>query len=95
MVNNVAHVGHENSKVVKAGQLQMAQLNTNTRYINENITKLAHRLLSTLPPELSVVHFVNSGSEAVELAIRMIKTVTGSVKFWHHNMVTTEYKQLH
>ena len=78
MVNNVAHVGHENSKVVKAGQLQMAQLNTNTRYINENITKLAHRILSTLPPELSVVHFVNSGSEAVELAIRMIKTVTGS-----------------
>ena len=78
MVNNVAHVGHENYNVVKAGQLQMAQLNTNTRYINQNIINLAKRITSTLPSDLCVVHFVNSGSEAVELAIRMIKTVTGS-----------------
>jgi 4-aminobutyrate aminotransferase-like enzyme/Ser/Thr protein kinase RdoA (MazF antagonist)/murein DD-endopeptidase MepM/ murein hydrolase activator NlpD len=78
MVNNVAHVGHEHPKVVKAGQLQMGQLNTNTRYLHENITRLAKRLTATLPKELSVVHFVNSGSEANELALRMIKTVTGS-----------------
>ena len=31
-VNNVAHVGHENSRVVKVGQKQMAILNTNTCY---------------------------------------------------------------
>lgn len=78
MVNNVAHVGHEHPRVVKAGQLQMGQLNTNTRYLHENITRLAKRLIDTLPEELSVVHFVNSGSEANELALRMIKTVTGS-----------------
>ncbi|MCL4126568.1 UNVERIFIED_CONTAM: hypothetical protein GTU68_053242 [Idotea baltica] len=77
-VNNVAHVGHENFKVVKAGQNQMAILNTNTRYLHKNITLLAKELLETLPKELSVLHFVNSGSEANELAIRMIKANTNS-----------------
>lgn len=75
-VNNVAHVGHEHHAVVKAGQDQMALLNTNTRYLHENINLLAKELLDTFPPELSVVHFVNSGSEANELAMRMAKVVT-------------------
>lgn len=76
-VNNVAHVGHEHYSVVKAGQEQMALLNTNTRYLHENINELAKELLETLPPELNVLHFVNSGSEANELAIRMVKSATG------------------
>ena len=76
-VNNVAHVGHEHYEVVKAGRDQMALLNTNSRYLHENINTLANELLETLPPELSVLHFVNSGSEANELAIRMVKAVTG------------------
>ncbi len=76
-VNNVAHVGHEHPAVVKAGQEQMALLNTNSRYLHENINALAKELLETLPPELSVLHFVNSGSEANELAIRMVKAATG------------------
>ncbi len=77
-VNNVAHVGHEHPLVVKAGQEQMALLNTNTRYLHENINLLAKELLDTLPPELAVVHVVNSGSEANELALRMAKVVTGN-----------------
>lgn len=76
-VNNVAHVGHENYAVVKAGQEQMALLNTNSRYLHENINDLAKELIETLPKELNVLHFVNSGSEANELAIRMVKAVTG------------------
>jgi len=76
-VNNVAHVGHEHHRVVKAGQEQMALINTNTRYLHENINFLVQELLDTLPPELCVVHLVNSGSEANELALRMAKTVTG------------------
>jgi len=75
-VNNVAHVGHENYNIVKAGQEQMALINTNTRYLHENINELAKELLETLPPKLSVIHFVNSGSEANELAIRMVKATT-------------------
>jgi len=76
-VNNVNHVGHQHPKVVTAGQDQMAVLNTNTRYLNEPIVKYAEALLEKLPKELSVIHFVNSGSEANELAIRMAKTITG------------------
>lgn len=75
-VNNVAHVGHEHPRVVQAGQNQMALLNTNSRYLHENINELAKELIETLPPELNVLHFVNSGSEANELAIRMVKANT-------------------
>ena len=80
-VNNVAHVGHEHYNVVKAGQQQMALLNTNTRYLHDNINALAKTLMETLPPELSVLHFVNSGSEANELALRMAKAATGELDF--------------
>jgi 4-aminobutyrate aminotransferase-like enzyme/Ser/Thr protein kinase RdoA (MazF antagonist) len=76
-VNNVAHVGHEHPAVVKAAQQQMGILNTNSRYLHENINDFAEALLSTFPKELSVVHFVNSGSEANELALRMCKAWSG------------------
>jgi 4-aminobutyrate aminotransferase-like enzyme/Ser/Thr protein kinase RdoA (MazF antagonist) len=75
-VNNVAHVGHEHLKIVTAGSAQMAILNTNTRYLHDNILKFAESLLSTFPKELEVVYFVNSGSEANELALRMAHTFT-------------------
>ena len=77
-VNNVNHVGHQHPKVVAAGQKQMAVLNTNTRYLHEEIIAYAKALLKKLPPHLSVIHIVNSGSEANELALRMVKTVTGN-----------------
>ena len=79
-VNNVAHVGHEHPRVVKAGQQQMSVLNTNSRYLHDNINEFAQELLATLPKELSVLHFVNSGSEANELAMRMAQATTGSNK---------------
>jgi len=71
--NNVAHVGHEHPQVVTAGQAQMAVLNTNSRYLHPAIVEFTQNLLSTLPDQLSVVHMVNSGSEANELALRMAK----------------------
>lgn len=77
-VNNVAHVGHENEEVVSAGKSQMSVLNTNSRYLHENINHLTKEILSTFPKELNVVHYVNSGSEANELAIRMMKAHTGN-----------------
>ncbi|MEZ5038561.1 MAG: aminotransferase class III-fold pyridoxal phosphate-dependent enzyme [Saprospiraceae bacterium] len=76
-VNNVPHVGHQHPRVVQAAQRQLAILNTNTRYLHENIIHFAAELLATFPPELSVCYFVNSGSEANELAIRMAKTYSG------------------
>jgi 4-aminobutyrate aminotransferase-like enzyme/Ser/Thr protein kinase RdoA (MazF antagonist) len=76
-VNNVAHVGHEHPRVVRAGQRQMAVLNTNTRYLHPQIIHFTEALLATFPPELEVAFFVNSGSEANELAMRLAKNYTG------------------
>lgn len=74
--NNVAHVGHCHPKVVQAGQEQMAALNTNTRYLHDGIITYAERLTATLPEPLNVCYFVNSGSEANELAIRLARAHT-------------------
>jgi 4-aminobutyrate aminotransferase-like enzyme len=76
--NNVAHVGHCHPKVVAAGVRQMQALNTNTRYLHDTILKYAERLTSTLPGPLSVCYFVNSGSEANELAIRLARAHTNA-----------------
>ena len=77
-VNNVAHVGHEHPTVVRAIQRQAAVLNTNSRYLHDGIVAFAEELTATLPEELSVVHFVNSGSEANELALRMCEAWSGT-----------------
>lgn len=74
--NNVAHVGHCHPKVVDAGLRQMQLLNTNTRYLHETILNYADRLTATLPESLNVCYFVNSGSEANELALRLARAHT-------------------
>jgi len=74
--NNVAHVGHCHPRVVAAGQQQMAILNTNTRYLSDLIVEYAQKLTATLPDPLRVCFFVNSGSEANELAVRLARAYT-------------------
>ena len=75
-VNNVAHVGHSHPAVVRAVAQQMAVLNTNTRYLHENLVTYAERLTALLPAPLSVCYVVCSGSEANELALRMARAHT-------------------
>ena len=75
--NNVAHVGHCHPRVVAALATQAAQLNTNTRYLHENVVRYAERLSATLPPGLDCLFFCNSGSEANDLALRIARTATG------------------
>src|SRR5208282_5944453 len=75
--NNVPLVGHSHPRVVRAVQKQVALLNTNTRYLHDNILQYAQRLTALLPAPLRVCFFVNSGSEANELAIRLARTHTG------------------
>ncbi|XP_035723158.1 5-phosphohydroxy-L-lysine phospho-lyase-like isoform X1 [Vespa mandarinia] len=77
-INNVAHVGHCHPDVVKAGQEQMALLSTNNRFLHDNIVICARRLTSLMPEPLSVCFFVNSGSEANDLALRLAQTHTGN-----------------
>jgi 4-aminobutyrate aminotransferase-like enzyme len=76
-VNNVAHVGHEHPTVVRAASDQTRVLNTNTRYLHEAILEYAERLTATMPDPLSVCYFVNSGSEANDLALRLARAHTG------------------
>ena len=77
LVNNVCHVGHCHPRVVDAVARQMARLNTNTRYLYDELTAYAARLTRTLPAPLEVCYLVNSGSEANELALRLARTHTG------------------
>jgi hypothetical protein len=75
--NNVAHVGHCHPAVVDAACIQLRTLNTNTRFLHSAPVRYAKRLAALFPPPLDVVFFVNSGSEANELALRLAKTATG------------------
>lgn len=77
LVNNVAHVGHCHPRVVAAGAAQMAVLNTNTRYLHGSVVDYARRLAATFPDPLQVCFFVNSGSEANDLALRLAYAHTG------------------
>ena len=75
--NNVPLVGHSHPRVVRAVQEQIALLNTNTRYLHDNVNRYAERLTRLLPEPLRVCYFVNSGSEANELALRLARAHTG------------------
>jgi 4-aminobutyrate aminotransferase-like enzyme/Ser/Thr protein kinase RdoA (MazF antagonist) len=75
--NNVPLVGHSHPRVVQAAQAQLALLNTNTRYLHDNVNRYAERLTWLLPEPLRICFFVNSGSEANELALRLARAHTG------------------
>lgn len=76
-VNNITHVGHCHPHVIEAMARQASILNTNSRYLNGLMLDLSDRLTATLPGKLSVAYFVNSGTEANELALRIARTATG------------------
>jgi 4-aminobutyrate aminotransferase-like enzyme/Ser/Thr protein kinase RdoA (MazF antagonist) len=75
--NNVPHVGHAHPAVVSAIQAQTAILATHTRYLHGNILEYAERLTARLPAHLNACIFVNSGSEANDVAWRMAQMASG------------------
>ena len=74
--NNVPLVGHSHPRVARAVAEQVGLLNTNTRYLHDNVVRYAERLLELMPASLRVCYFVNSGSEANELAMRLARAHT-------------------
>ncbi len=76
MVNNVAAVGHGHPRLADAVERQMRLLNTNSRFHYAAITEFSERLASLAPEGLDTVFLVNSGSEAVDLALRIAQTAT-------------------
>jgi 4-aminobutyrate aminotransferase-like enzyme len=75
--NNVPVVGHEHPRVVEAIVRQARRLNTNARYLHETAIELAERLSATTGGGLDTVLFVNSGSEANDVAWRIARAATG------------------
>jgi 4-aminobutyrate aminotransferase-like enzyme len=92
--NNVPSVGHCHPKVVEAVAKQMATLNTHTRYLCDIVYTYSEELLATFPPELSNVVLTCTGSESVDLALRIARNVTGGTAFiatenaYHGNTTT-------
>jgi 4-aminobutyrate aminotransferase-like enzyme/Ser/Thr protein kinase RdoA (MazF antagonist) len=74
--NNVPLVGHSHPRAVRAAQEQLALLNTNTRYLHDKVNRYAEELTRRMPEPLRVCYFVNSGSEANELALRLARAHT-------------------
>ena len=77
MVNNVAVLGHSHPRVEAAVARQLRRLNTNSRFNYASVVEFAERLAGLLPAPLEVVFAVNSGSEAVDLALRLALVATG------------------
>jgi 4-aminobutyrate aminotransferase-like enzyme/Ser/Thr protein kinase RdoA (MazF antagonist) len=84
--NNVPLVGHSHPRVVEAVQRQIDLLNTNTRYLHDNVLRYAERLTQLLPAPLRVCFFLNSGTEANELALRLARAHTR-----RHDVIVLEH----
>lgn len=79
MVNNVTGLGHGHPGVADAVNRQIRILNTNSRFLYRELAEYSERLLALLPEGsgLDTVLLVNSGSEAVDLALRLAQAATG------------------
>jgi 4-aminobutyrate aminotransferase-like enzyme len=92
--NNVPSVGHSNPRVAEAVAKALTVLNTNTRYLYDSIYSYAENLLATFPAELSNIVFTCTGSESIDLALRVARNVTGERGFiatdnaYHGNTTT-------
>lgn len=71
-------VGHCHPRVLSAIEQQLKTLqHATTIYLHPNLPLLAQKLASKMPSGLDVTYFVNSGSEANDLAITMARLFTG------------------
>lgn len=84
----VSNIGHCHPKVVNAIKKQCEtylHVMVYGEYVQSPQTKLAQKIASTLPSPLSVSYLVNSGSEAVEGALKLAKRYTGKQKILSFN----------
>ena len=75
--NNVPHVGHGHPRVVEAVARQASELDTHSRYLHDGILDYAERLTASFAPALSQMLFTCTGSEAMDVALRMAQAATG------------------
>lgn len=85
---SVSNTGHRHPKVLKAIQNQLDKylhLMVYGEYIQSPQVQLAEKLSKILPSNLSSVYFVNSGSEAVEGALKLAKKHTGRTEIFSYH----------
>ncbi|HEY4459096.1 MAG TPA: aminotransferase class III-fold pyridoxal phosphate-dependent enzyme [Pseudonocardiaceae bacterium] len=75
----VTSTGHCHPRVVAAAQEQVGKLihGQYTTVMHKPLLELSERLGSVLPSGIDSLFFVNSGSEAVEAALRLVRQATG------------------
>ena len=76
-------LGHSNLKINNSIKKQLKKhthVMVYGEYIQEPQVKLANRLAKCLPKKLNCSYFVNSGTEAIEGAIKLAKRITGKFK---------------
>ncbi|MHA7972037.1 aminotransferase [Rhizobium sp. CAU 1783] len=78
MVNNVTILGHGHPQLARAAGRQWSLLNTNSRFHYAAVAEFSDRLASLAPEGLDTVFLVNSGSEAVDLALRLAWARSGA-----------------
>jgi len=77
---SVSNVGHLHPKVIEAIKAQLdsyMHLMVYGKYIQTPQVKLTEKLIENLPEKLNSIYFVNSGSEAIEGALKLAKRLTG------------------
>ncbi|WP_338693478.1 aminotransferase [Streptomyces sp. Q6] len=77
IVNNVTPLGHAHPRVEQAVTRQLRRLNTNSRFHYAAVVEFTERLAALLPEPLDTVFLVNSGSEAVDLGLRLAVGASG------------------
>ena len=87
MVNNVAGLGHGHPGVAAAANRQLKTLATNSRFLFRDLAEYSERLIALMPERsgLDTVLLVNSGSEAVDLGIRL-----APVSYTHLTLPTSD-----
>jgi Ornithine/acetylornithine aminotransferase len=83
---SVSNVGHLHPKVVDAIKDQLEKymhLMVYGDFVEAPQVQLAKLLCDQLPNSLDAVYFVNSGSEAIEGAIKLAKRITGKTELFH------------
>lgn len=81
---SVSNLGHANPKINEAVKQQLekhAHLMVYGELIQAPQVQLAEKLSQLLPHQLNSVYFVNSGSEAIEGAMKLAKRYTGRTRF--------------
>lgn len=76
----VNNIGHNHTKVVKALKQQIDRhlhVMVYGEFIQDAQLNFARKLASLLPEKLNCVYTVNSGTEAIEAALKLAKRVTG------------------